>query len=264
VKSGVSVPALLCASLLAAPCFADARECIRQHEAGIAAKDERKLVQAKPSFLACARDECPTAVREECTELLAQIERKVPSVVVVVKDENGRDLVDVRLLVDGKVVSQELTGQAIELDPGKHEFRVEHARSGTLTERVLVVEGEKSRRVRFDFPRKDPPKSPEAKKPPAVRESRSIPVASYVLGGIGVLALGSFGYFALSGRAKENDLDVCSPKCDPAEVDVMRRRYLIADISLGVAVVAFGSAVGVALIPSDDRKSATLRLSGSF
>jgi hypothetical protein len=253
VKSGVSVPALLCASLLAAPCFADARECIRQHEAGIAAKDERKLVQAKPSFLACARAECPTAVREECTELLAQIERKVPSVVVVVKDENGRDLVDVRLLVDGKVVSQELTGQAIELDPGKHEFRVEHARSGTLTERV-----------RFDFPRKDPPKSPEAKKPPAVRESRSIPVASYVLGGIGVLALGSFGYFALSGRAKENDLDVCSPKCDPAEVDVMRRRYLIADISLGVAVVAFGSAVGVALIPSDDRKSATLRLSGSF
>jgi hypothetical protein len=54
-------------------------------------------------------------------------------------------------------------------------------------------------------------------------------------------ALGSFTYFALSGRSVQNDLELCKPNCENrADIDRMRSRYLIADISLGVALVSLG------------------------
>lgn len=255
--------ALLLILFATRPCHADARECIAQHEAGLAAKEAKKPLEARPRFAACTNAECPAAVREECASMVEQLDRLIPSVVVAVKDPDRRDLVDVRLFIDGKLVSEKLSGQAIELEPGQHEFRIRHARSGELVQRALIVEGEQRRRIAFAF--EPHPRKPEKRAPIAPKESsRSIPAATWVLGGVGLIALGSFGYFAASGKSKEKDLESCSPACDPKEVDVMRRRYLIADISLGVSVVAFGGALGFALLPSSDGKSAALRLHGRF
>jgi hypothetical protein len=245
------------------PCHADARECIAEHEAGIAAKEAKKPLEARPKFAACTRPECPAAVREECAAMVEQLDRQIPSVVIAVKDPDQRDLVDVRLFIDGKLVSEKLSGQAIELEPGQHEFRIRHSKSGELVQRALIVEGEQRRRIAFTFQ----PRARKTEKPAPVapkESSHSIPTVSWVLGGVGLIALGSFGYFAASGKSKEKDLESCSPGCDPKDVDVMRKRYLIADISLGVSVVAFGGALGFALVPSSDGKSAALRLNGSF
>jgi hypothetical protein len=73
----------------------------------------------------------------------------------------------------------------------------------------------------------------------------------WVLAGVGVVALGSFGYFGISGHARASDLkDGCgqTKTCDPADVDSARSKYLVADVSLGIGVVALGAAAAVWLL----------------
>jgi hypothetical protein len=61
----------------------------------------------------------------------------------------------------------------------------------------------------------------------------------WVLSGVAVVGLGSFGYFGLTGKHQENDLkSTCAPHCKDSEVDAMYRSYLVADVSLGVSLVA--------------------------
>jgi hypothetical protein len=62
-----------------------------------------------------------------------------------------------------------------------------------------------------------------------------------ISGGVAVVALGAFTYFALSGNAIQSDLEACKPNCqNPDDLDRMHARYLMADISLGVALVSVG------------------------
>jgi hypothetical protein len=64
-----------------------------------------------------------------------------------------------------------------------------------------------------------------------------------VLGGVAVVSLGAFGYFALTGRQKQSDLEEqCAPRCATSEYDDMKQKYLFADIALGLAVVSGGLA----------------------
>src|SRR5262249_40486702 len=72
----------------------------------------------------------------------------------------------------------------------------------------------------------------------------------YALGGVGVAALGVFSGFAISGLSARGDLDEknCRPNCPEADLDVVRGRFLVADISLGVSVVALGAATLVYLM----------------
>src|SRR5258708_2923972 len=52
----------------------------------------------------------------------------------------------------------------------------------------------------------------------------------------------SFGYCALSGHSEMGPLNQCKPYCAAADVQRVRTKYLIADISLGVSLVALAGA----------------------
>jgi hypothetical protein len=67
-------------------------------------------------------------------------------------------------------------------------------------------------------------------------------VPAYVLGGLAVAGAASFSYFALSGHAEMGPLDRCKPYCNPDDVQSVRTKYLLADISLGVSVLALAGA----------------------
>ena len=68
-------------------------------------------------------------------------------------------------------------------------------------------------------------------------------VPALVVGGIGVLALGSFAIFGLGGKSDVNNLEnTCKPHCAESDVDKARTKLIIADISLGVGIVALGVA----------------------
>ena len=59
---------------------------------------------------------------------------------------------------------------------------------------------------------------------------------------MGVLALGSFAIFGLIGKSDVDDLESCRGHCAESDVDHARTKLIVADISLGVGIVALGVA----------------------
>jgi hypothetical protein len=238
--------------------------CLAAHEEALALRGQKRPHAAHEKFVACARVECPTVVRRECGEQLALVEKDAPTVVLEARDESGADTTAVKVSMDGSLLVPRLTGSAVDVEPGEHLFRFERAGGAPIEQRLLIVEGDKNRKVVADFAllvAKPPPSG--APLPP--REPKRVPVSAYVAGGIAVLGLGSFGFFALSGKSAEKDLaSGCSPSCSDAELSPVKRDYLIADVSLGIGVVAAVAAVLLALPALSDSPSSSSRAASSL
>lgn len=218
--------------------------CIDAHEKAQRSMQEGKLRAARESLLVCSRETCPKVAQTDCASWLRDVARDTPSVVLAAKDVAGQDREDVRVVIDGDQVVAALDGRALPLDPGPHVFRFESGGRRVEQKAVLGV-GEQNRRVVADFATTEhasvapfalglsPTIAPEPSR------TTGLPVATYALGGVAVLALGSFTVFALTGKNQEG----CVPTCTSAEVSYFRRSYLVADISLIVALASAGGAV---------------------
>lgn len=222
-------------------------QCIAAHEAGIAARNDKKPHAARAKFVQCARNECPVVLRRECTDLIATAEKEAPTVLLEAKDDKGGDTAAVKVTLDGNALVARLTGAAVEVEPGEHVFKFERDDGKTIEQRVLVGEGEKNKKVVADYAALVPKKVAE-EPPKEAPKKAEIPTVTYVAGGIAVAALGSFAVFALTGKSKESDLaSSCSPRCTDDEVSGPKTNYLIADVSLGIGIVAAAVAVYFAL-----------------
>jgi hypothetical protein len=242
LKAGVAVG--LVVALGSAPARADgvAAQCIDAHEQAQRSMQDGHLRAAREKLLVCSRETCPKVAQTDCSAWMRDVARDMPSVVVTAKDAAGHDTEKVRVVVDGETFAESLDGRAFPLDPGPHAFRFE-SEGRVLEQKVLVGAGEQNRHVVADFASSTsgtpvgppPPSTPDA--------SPSPPVATYVLGGVAVLGLASFTVFGLSGKSTEK----CVPSCTKDEVSDFRRSYLVADISLGIALVSLGAAAWFAL-----------------
>jgi hypothetical protein len=67
-------------------------------------------------------------------------------------------------------------------------------------------------------------------------------VASWVLGGLGVVGIGTFAVLRVEAGRELDSLQECSPACDPAKSEPGRHLALGADISLGIGVAALAGA----------------------
>lgn len=231
----------------------DAEQCVADHASGQDLRADAALLAARDKFVRCSADACPALVRKECEKLLAEIESAIPSIIVRAKGPDGEDTTDVAVIVDGKTVAERLGVKQLRLDPGQRSLRFRHASGATIERKLALMEGEKGRVVELDFTKSEP-KPPEP--PPMVESGGGLPAATWVLGGVSAIALGSFVFFGLDGRSKQNDLDECKPNCTDAAYDKMARRYLIADISLAAAVVTGGAALVIALGSDGQREGA--------
>jgi hypothetical protein len=227
------------ALLITSQAHADVAACVAAHSTGQAERNAGRLQSAKQAFITCSTSACPSAIQTECISLLAELETLMASVVFAAVDAQGADAVDVKVKVDGRDVLERLNGLPTTLDPGSHEVVFTWPDGFEQTQTVVVAQGEKNRRIELRRPAKkvDEAPAPLAPQPHASKT----PVAAYVLGGVGVVALGSFAAFALSGKSAESAMDGCKPACTQAQADKMRLRYLLADISLGVGVAALGA-----------------------
>src|SRR5262249_40860851 len=122
------------------PCFEAAVDGQRARRAG-------KLLYARSRFSVCAQQECPTVVRDRCTGWLSETNASVPSIVVAAQDDEGRDLVDAQVDVDGVGMKDAVGGRAIDLEPGAHRVRVTRDGKIPVDATVVVREGEKERRI---------------------------------------------------------------------------------------------------------------------
>jgi hypothetical protein len=216
----------------------DPAACITAHANGQEEFQKGALTSARASFAICSAAACPDVIRSDCTVFAREVESALPSVVFAVSSTSGGALGPASVRIDGSPEKRALDGGAVALDPGTHRFVFELADGRTQSVSVTLREREKSRRVEARFP--DAAAATTFGSEPGFR----VPVLTYVFGGVGVLAAGSFVYFALSGREAESRLDDCRPSCardDHGEdADTMRTRYLAADISLGVSAISLG------------------------
>jgi hypothetical protein len=219
--------------------FADEREqCANAADQAQQLRDEGKYRRAREQLLVCARDLCPAPIKRDCLDWLTQVESVAPTVVLSAKD-GTKDLSDVKVSVDGAVLGEHLDGKPVQLDLGKHTIKFEYA-GQTKEETVILGAGQKFRSVSVVFGGASG--TPTAAPPPAGGGGRGSLVPALVVGGIGVVAIGSFAFFGLSGSGAVNDLKKCKPNCATSDVDSARTKLIVADISLGVGVVALGVA----------------------
>jgi hypothetical protein len=209
-------------------------------------------------MLVCARDVCPRAVKSDCGKWLGEIDRDAPTVVLGARDGKGADLFDVKVSMDGMPIQERLDGKPVIVDSGEHTFRFE-AKDGTVKEeKVLIRAAEKGRPILATLGAPGPAKGP----PPEQPEQKAGSIAPIViLGGVGVLALGSFAFFGITGKKDVDDLQICKPNCRQDDVDSARTKLIVADVSLGVGVVALGVAAYLLVTrPSGRATTGNLRL----
>ena len=237
----------LAAVLLAAPARGDERAttCADAAERGQELRDAHRLVEARRELVVCAQRECPNVVRTPCLEWLEQLDRRTPSLVVGVKDEQGHDVADVTVTLDGVPLAATVTSTAVAVNPGTHVVRYAAPGFDPLEAPVVLREGEPLRVLAATLHRTGAPPPEGPPPPPAPNAARGIPVLPIVLGGVSVVALSIFAYEGLSGAADYRRLDrECGPHCSSSRIDGVRSTFLIADIALVVGVLAAGGALG--------------------
>ncbi|MGC4088131.1 MAG: hypothetical protein QM756_09570 [Polyangiaceae bacterium] len=247
------------------PAFAGPQECIAANERGSTFKARGEFSAARSEYLACAAETCPKVIRDECASLISALDGAASTVVLVALDGQGNDAIGVRVFVDGHAHAAGVDGRAFPIDPGEHEFRFELG-SAVREVRAVVREGEKNRSIRIQFDEQAHVESARglvAPEPAELSAGRPIPALSYVLAATGVVALGSFTYFALRGHSQQSDLEQrCAPNCPVDDARSMAAKYLAADVSLAVAAVSLGGATYfyVTRPPAPDRAAATRTL----
>jgi hypothetical protein len=213
---------------------ADKQACVVAHEQAQELRQASKLVEAKEKLLTCSQSNCPALVRADCEPWLTDVEGALPSIMVAARDAAGLATADVRLFIDGALIGERLDG-AIEVNPGEHRFRFEHAMSAPVEERLTILAGEKSRTLGVNF---------SASADTANKKHPNI--WPYVLAGAGGLALGSFAYFGIKGKV---DADACHGQCTAEQADPITSDLRAADISLVTGLVLTAAAVWLFLSP---------------
>jgi hypothetical protein len=124
----------------------DTDACINASEKAVALRKADKLIEQRASLSTCAASSCPDAIRTSCQQRIVQANQAIPSIVFFARDGSGRDLVAVKLTIDGSAYADRLDGSAIVLNPGEHEFRFEMTGLEPVAKRLVMHQGEQNRR----------------------------------------------------------------------------------------------------------------------
>jgi hypothetical protein len=213
-------------------------ECVSASENAQKLKDDRKFIKAREQMLVCARDVCPAAVKKDCADQVADLDKRTPSVVFHVKDKGGQDLVAVKITGDGTQLTEQLDGRAITLDPGVHTFRFEAAGNDPLEQKIVLAEGERDRNITVSFG-----KGPDQVGPV---QAKKAPIGAFIVAGIGLVGMGvgaAFWGIGLGDKGSaETGPTACKPNCSQSVIDDIHTKLVIGDVAFfaGTAILAAG------------------------
>lgn len=209
----------------------DATACVDAANAVAGLRKAKQLGEARSKLLVCAQEACDTIVRDDCKKWLAEVEAARPSLVFTVKDGNGADLTDVRITANGQPLADRLDGTAVSIDPGEYELSFEAKGVGAAKQRVLVVEGQKSRLIEVVL-------GGGALPPPAQKEEpASLAPFAWTTFGIGAAGLVAFGVLqgvAQSEYAEFEDSCGRTRACTDTDVAPTRDKFIASMAMLGV------------------------------
>jgi hypothetical protein len=245
-------------------------KCVEAAESAQSFRAVGRLREAAERFAACASGPCPEVVRKDCRTWGQEVRRDLPSVVLRVVDAEGL-AVRARVSTDGGA-PLDVGSDPIPLDPGPHTLRVEADGFSPEPVDVTVAKGEQGRAILVRLRRPEtaaarpvPPPPPPTTTAPEAQAS----VLPWVFYGVSAVGLGAFTLLGLSAKSDADDLRAkCSPHCASSDVDRVRTRAIIADASLGVAIVSAGIGTFLLLRPTDTSEvratSSGLRLDVRF
>ena len=188
----------------------------------------------------------PDLVREDCAKSLATLDGNIPSAVFSAQAETG-EITDVRVLVDGNLVSEKIDGKAFVLNPGEH--RARFIKVGRLPVEMSFVarEGEKNHSVLASF---GTPAKPETVK--KQEGGKHVPILPIILGGVGLAAVGGGFAFRLSADADARDLrDSCAPACSGSSRDSLSNKLVMSNVSFAAGGVLLAASAIAWIIDSN-------------
>ena len=175
--------------------------CATGFEQSQVLRQSGKLRASHGELLKCVQSICSRPVQEQCSRWLEDVERLTPSIVVQATAD-GQDRSDVHVEMDGEVLTDAITGTALDVDPGPHAFTFTYADYPPLTKNFVLREGEKLRSIAVAFEKQAAAKSGNAAAPPSkpVELHRPVPPLAWALGGVAVLG----GVPSLTWGSREN------------------------------------------------------------
>lgn len=240
---------LVCSSKMARAQPSELEACVNAAEESQPLRKAGKLVSAREKLLVCTRPVCPVTVQQDCARWLADIERGIPSVVFRFTDGSGNDVPHVQVRVDDVVIAEKLDGRPITVDPGEHVFTYEAEGEKPLTEKIAIRQGEKARLVSVTF-RRDKPKGDDTSQG-GEPTKEGIPTLTWVLGGVGIGALGIGVALWSSGRSDYSRMkSTCATthSCLSDDVDSAESKLVIGDVAVLGGLVAIGAGVVFAML----------------
>ncbi len=206
-------------------------DCLAASDASLKLDGAHKLRAERVQLLICASASCPNEIRKECVRRVDDVNQAIPSIVFEAKDSAGRDLIAVKVTMDGELLADRLDGTALGIDPGEHKFVFEMAGQPPIEKQFVVRESQKNRHELITFEQSGAPQPPPTAVPalspapsaattptpvsPASSERSSSlgaqRVAALIVGGIGVVGVGIGSVFGIEAISKKSDANsVCS------------------------------------------------------
>lgn len=221
-----------------------------------------------------AKREKLTPVGQAAQASLTDLEGKVPYLHV----ELPSNVENAEVRIDGRIISLDADG-GLEVNPGTRQLMVTAAGFESY-ERTLVPRIGDRLQVRVEMPAKSggapagggssnpPPGGPSGEGGVSTDNlpSSGPPLASIVLGGVGVVAAAAGGIFFLQTQSKFSEAeDVCPGSCPPAQlkqaqdlVDEGQSAQLLGGVFLGVGVAALATATVLWVLDEPAKDSARL------
>jgi serine/threonine-protein kinase len=225
----------------------------------------KQLVEARAQLRLCAASTCDDLVRSICDERLAEVNARLPTVIFDAKSPDGRDLINVRLVIDGRLRSEGALGEELTLDPGAHSFLFEAPGEPPVTRNLVLVEREKGRREHIVLGRALPVTEPHLARPASDPAASPWRVAGWTTIATGALGLGAgtaFGVEAVmkNGDARCDENNFCDDPRARHEARVaanLSTAFVLAGgvlVTAGLAMLIFGprdahAPIAVQLVP---------------
>ena len=219
---------------------ADTRQaCVAAADLGQTQRDQGKLVEARESFVTCARDGCPTVVANQCAAWLVDINREIPTVSLRATDAAGKELTDVQVFVDGVVTVKSLDGRAVSINPGVHRMRFTHVGDPDVEQELVIHAGEKVRPVEVRVGSK--PEAAVAVPPPLHEGSEGhgfrFPILAGVSFGVSAASFITMGALVGTTASDVNHLRAtCAGSCSPSDVSSANTRIVVANVAMGLGI----------------------------
>lgn len=239
------------------------KACIDAAVEGQTFARQGRLIDARKRFGACSEMRCPARIQTDCTLFSEKL--VIPKLTVIVTNESGEAVRAVSIKLDGHVEDATAAAGGVEVDPGVHTVEATAPEHGRAEKSVTLTGTATANVVTLVLPSlvqvapKQPPVARESVRatPRADARSSGPPLATWILGGFGVLGVGAFAVVGAIGKSEASDLRAtCAPSCSLDDRSSVETKYAVADGLLigGVAFLGLATLVW-ALTPHEPKVS---------